>query len=496
MTTQNLFLRVRRSPAGIMLAALLASTLLVWINPGVSLAGVGQPRLAPASVDAQASSSHTFADTGIMVSGNFWSAWQGGRSYQDSLYINGLPITAMRDEISPTDGKVYLTQWFERARFESHPQNAPPNNVEFGLLGVTAAQGEQGSAPFQQVPNPGGGAQWFSQTGHTLGDSSEGGQAIASFWTRLGGLQQFGYPLSQPFMEVSKDDGKSYLVQYFERQRFEYHPENKGTQYEVLLGRLGAEQVTSATFPKTGLVTLASGFGSPDDLTVTPAGDIIFGDFGNQSLNILTPGGAPHPIATGFQDPEGIIVAQDGFLIVSEQTTNRILQVDPKTGAKKVLRQLVNNTGQDGVDGLALDPATGDILIPDSPNGRLLRMSRDGSSLQTIATGFVRPAGAAVESTGTILVADEFGNAVYRLHKDGSRTRLASIFQPDDVVVSSDGSIYTNSLGGEIARIDSSTGKLTQLASGLNLPHGLWVFGNRLFIAEAGRNRILELFLQ
>jgi len=135
-------------------------------------------------------------------------------------------------------------------------------------------------------------------------------------------------------------------------------------------------------------------------------------------------------------------------------------------------------------------------LIPDSPYGRLERMSRDGSSLQTIATGFVRPTGAAVEPAGTIVVADEFGNAVYRVHKDGSHTRLASIFQPDDVVIGSDGSIYTNSLGGEIARIDPSTGKLTQLASGLNLPHGLWVFGNRLFIAEAGRNRILELFLQ
>jgi sugar lactone lactonase YvrE len=479
------------------MATLVASTLLTWGATGVSLAGAAQPRPRPASVNAQSSGSHTFAETGITVSGNFWSAWQGGRSYQDSLYINGLPITAMRDEISPTDGKVYLTQWFERARFESHPQNAPPNNVEFGLLGVAAAQGQQGSAPFQQVANPGGGAQWFSQTGHTLGDSSEGGQAIASFWTRLGGLQQFGYPLSQPFMEVSKDDGKSYLVQYFERQRFEYHPENKGTQYEVLLGRLGAEQVKSATFPKSGLVTLASGFGSPDDLTVTAAGEVIFGDFGNQALNILTPGsGAPRAIATGFQDPEGILEAQDGFLIVAEQVTNRIIQVDPKTGAKKTLRQLVNNTGQEGVDGMGLDPATGDILIPDSPYGRLLRMSRDGSSLQTIATGFVRPTGAAVEPAGTIVVADEFGNAVYRVHKDGSHTLLATIFQPDDVVVGSDGSIYINSLGGEIARIDPSTGKLTQLASGLILPHGLWVFGNRLFIAEAGRNRILELFLQ
>lgn len=72
------------------------------------------------------------------------------------------------------------------------------------------------------------------------------GQAIAAGWTRLGGLKQFGYPISQPFTKASKDDGKTYLVQYFERQRLEYRSENIATAYEVLLGRLGAEQVAKA----------------------------------------------------------------------------------------------------------------------------------------------------------------------------------------------------------------------------------------------------------
>ncbi|HYP40153.1 MAG TPA: hypothetical protein VEX13_07305 [Chloroflexia bacterium] len=187
--------------------------------------------------------SYTFKETGFAVSGDFWTAWQGGRSFEESLYVNGLPITNVRDEVSPTDGKTYKTQWFERARFESHPENQPPSNVLLGLLGVAAAQGRQNEAPFKAVSNPGGGVTWFSQSGHTVGDSSAGGQAIAAFWARSGGIQQFGYPLSQPFTEVSKDDGKTYLVQYFERQRLEYHPENKGTRFEVLLGRLGAEQV-------------------------------------------------------------------------------------------------------------------------------------------------------------------------------------------------------------------------------------------------------------
>jgi protocatechuate 3,4-dioxygenase beta subunit len=196
-----------------------------------------------ATVTVPVGSSYTFTQTGFTVSGDFWTAWQGGRSFADSLYLNGLPITTARDEVSPTDGKTYKTQWFERARFEAHPLNKPPYNVLLGLLGVTSVQARQSEAAFKAVANPGGGLQWFPETRHTLGDSSEGGKAIAAFWTRAGGIPQFGFPLSQPFMEVSKDDGKGYMVQYFERQRLEYHPENKGTGFEILLGRLGSEQV-------------------------------------------------------------------------------------------------------------------------------------------------------------------------------------------------------------------------------------------------------------
>ena len=242
------------------------------------------------------------------------------------------------------------------------------------------------------------------------------------------------------------------------------------------------------------LQVLATGFGSPDDVTVTASGDILFGDFGNGALNILRPGGKPVRLAGGFKEPEGIAVMKDGGIIVVEQTNNTLVEVNAATSATKLLKQLVNKTGKDGVDGIAIDPNTGDLLIPDSPNGRLLRMSRDGSSLQTIASGFVRPTGVAVEASGSLLVADEFGNAVYRLSKSGRRTRLASIYQPDDVVVGHDGSIYTNSLKGTIYRIDPVTNRLTVLTSGLKLPHGLAVAPDgTLVLAEAGRNRILRL---
>ena len=74
---------------------------------------------------------------------------------------------------------------------------------------------------------------YFAESGHGLAAPFKG------YWEAHGGLAQFGYPLTEPFAEQSVDDGKTYTVQYFERARFEYHPEAKDPQYQVLLGFLG-----------------------------------------------------------------------------------------------------------------------------------------------------------------------------------------------------------------------------------------------------------------
>ena len=76
---------------------------------------------------------------------------------------------------------------------------------------------------------------YFPETGHSLS------HGFKAFWERSGGLPIFGYPLTEEFSEINPDLGKPFTVQYFERQRFEYHLELAGTPYEVQLGRLGVE---------------------------------------------------------------------------------------------------------------------------------------------------------------------------------------------------------------------------------------------------------------
>jgi hypothetical protein len=102
---------------------------------------------------------------------------------------------------------------------------------------------------------PGGAAaqtnsRFFPETGRTVGGR------FLDYWQSNGGLPVFGYPLSDQIQE----NGRS--VQYFERQRFELHPEN-APPYDVLLGRLGAE-------------LLARSGGNPPIGSGTPAGCVRF----------------------------------------------------------------------------------------------------------------------------------------------------------------------------------------------------------------------------
>ena len=58
-----------------------------------------------------------------------------GVSERESLALFGLPLTTPGTERNSSGDNV-LTQWFERARFEHHPRNAPPYNVRLGRLGA------------------------------------------------------------------------------------------------------------------------------------------------------------------------------------------------------------------------------------------------------------------------------------------------------------------------------------------------------------------------
>ena len=56
-------------------------------------------------------------------------------SERESLALFGMPITTPAIETN-SSGDTVQTQWFERARFEHHPNNEPAFQVLLGRLGA------------------------------------------------------------------------------------------------------------------------------------------------------------------------------------------------------------------------------------------------------------------------------------------------------------------------------------------------------------------------
>ncbi len=122
-----------------------------------------------------------------------------------------------------------VVQYFERARLEYHPEHLDEDSqVQLSLLGRELTAGRS----FPDGASDGG-TVYFPETKHTLSGK------FLQFWEKRGGLEIFGYPLSEPFEEISPVDGQLRVAQYFERARFEYHPEQLDGFYQEMANSLG-----------------------------------------------------------------------------------------------------------------------------------------------------------------------------------------------------------------------------------------------------------------
>jgi hypothetical protein len=228
-----------------MVVALGVLVLIILALIIIGISGIGRPtaranRLAPRDLILQASTNVATAEyragvapTVIEVAPRFAAAYEQlgglrrlGLPISPALFLNGREV-----------------QWFERARVEHWPELAgTPYEFQIGLVGVEYVAGRTflRPEPFESRP----GLRYFPETGFGVGG------LFLQFWEENGGLMSFGYPISAEFDEV-QPDGRAFRVQYFERARFELHPEAAGTPYVVQLGLLGSALYFGEPRPQT-----------------------------------------------------------------------------------------------------------------------------------------------------------------------------------------------------------------------------------------------------
>ncbi|MEO5953531.1 MAG: hypothetical protein ABIQ44_13785, partial [Chloroflexia bacterium] len=323
----------------------------------------------------------------------------------------GFPISEEMQEASDVDGQTYTVQYFQRAVFEMHPENAAPYDVLLSLLGAELYKSKYNdNAPGQTASKTN--ARTFPETGKTLGG------VFRKYWEQHGGLAQQGYPISNEFQEKSATDGKTYTVQYFERAVFEYHPENAGKPSEVLLSLLGQFRLSGGTGGAGGTGgTPSMALNVPGWTHITVATNKV-AVFYNSNTGVaitakLEKDGSLTPLWR-FPDP-----SQDrgdfgkGWNIMQAGPNSQVLLYASATGHFQLLK--VYEGGDVSVEAdfqsvagftnIMIDPVTGIMFYQNKSNGTVAmdKLFEDGTFINIIATGPAKNVGTDVVVTPMVI---------------------------------------------------------------------------------------------
>ncbi|MDQ3705998.1 MAG: M23 family metallopeptidase [Chloroflexota bacterium] len=398
-----------------------------------------------------------FTETGHLVSGDFYTFYRGS---QKSADLFGLPLTEAFAQKLPGGG-VYMVQYFERARMELHPDLPASQRLQLGALGAAALEGRTFDrvSPVQSTAA----RAYFNETGHTI----QGG--FYEFWRANGGLRLFGLPLTEEIHE----DGMT--VQYFERARFEYHPEFVGTPYAIQLSTLGYTVLKQAGFniPMGTLVRfnpprLAEGHTATVEVAASP-GVSLTGQYQGRSLYFT------------LDEGRGVAWAMLGAVPFNDvgprQVTISLVNGD---GGRRVITRTLEITPYNfPSETLRFDPETAELLDPSYTGPELDTLNRifSGRTPEKYWDGpFIMPL------AGNVRVTSKF--ATRRCYNCAPGSKPTSYHGGMDIAVN-EGTPVRAPAAGKIV----FSGKLDVRGNTVIIDHGLGVFtllahNSRLLVQE------------
>jgi len=173
-----------------------------WISLFILAILLGSIPVLAQSGDSEPEGLRYFSAYGHSVAKDFLNTFD---SVPEPDLVFGNPITEAFQE--QPDGRII--QYFERARFELYPENPPELRVVISPLGKLLYP----KTPTFSSPRNLPGCRYIPESRVNICYD------FLEFYNAHGGAAQFGYPIAN----YEAVDGR--IVQYFQRARFEYHPE-------------------------------------------------------------------------------------------------------------------------------------------------------------------------------------------------------------------------------------------------------------------------------
>jgi uncharacterized protein (TIGR03437 family) len=253
----------------------------------------------------------------------------------------------------------------------------------------------------------------------------------------------------------------------------------------------------AAGFVDEGVQASHSHVNAPMGVAIDGAGNLVFADTGNQRVWRVSATGLVSTVAAGvdLREPRGVCSGPENTLFVVDSANHRVLRVAPDGRTAPVAGS--GTQGDSGDQGPARDArfneptacavdADGNLLIADTLNHRIRKVTPDGIISAVAGTGLAgssgdegparaallsAPAGVAADRTGNIFVSDTGNHRIRQITPDGTIHAIA---------------------GGDTAGFAGDGGLAS--AALLNAPGGLQAdAAGNLYFADTNNNRVRRL---
>jgi len=239
-------------------------------------------------------------------------------------------------------------------------------------------------------------------------------------------------------------------------------------------------------------VQIAADLGGLNGFEIGPDG-MIYGPIWFKSViaRVDPATGAQEVVADGFKIPAAANFGPDGKLYAIDTATGELWRIDVATGEKSVVTRLLP-----AIDNLAIR-ADGMIFVSNMADNSIEEVNPETGATRLIVKGALATTGGiAMAPDGGVLVADNF--AVRKVNGPGEVETLARMWASDmeyasDIAISADGAtiIVTSFFGGSVQLRDAATFELKSAIHHLAAPMTAIDGGNGwLYVAEAALSRI------